>query len=331
MSIHVFVSHSSEDEAFVDLVNDALKVPGIEVLIDSDIQPGEPWEHALNSFVNAADVLLIVVSRHSLISPWVQFECMGFLARVKENPSLDVIPILLDDSPLPEFLASYQFADFRLPEKYTEKLKDLANRVINRAARAATIVSLRGQGGPKPEAELRRLQEMIRAALDRPLDDFRDQLRSMFEVFEKQQHLLTPETISWKEEMAVSEIWVVTTHLYNDTHDPEIRKSVKANLKRGIDYRYFVDTSKKLINTRIEEYRRLYAEYQDRYEFIVLPSGLIMPFDELVLYDPRERNRIWGYAQMNYGGSGKAEARLFLKLSQTNSISIAKDLEDLAP
>ena len=279
MSVRVFISHSSENQDFADLAYEVMHgVAGIEVLIDSRIEPGEAWEHAIRSFVNKADVLLVVVSQHSLVSKWVQFECLTFLARAKETPDLEIIPILLDDSRLPDFLVSFEIDDFRIPERYREKLERLATRIRDRRLAQAENIApdpLLG-GGVKASAELKRMEEMILNAVNRGVTDLNSQVRGMFEIFQKQQYLLTPQAISLKEKTATSEIWVVTTHLYNDTQDPEIRESVKANLARGIDYKYFVDTKKTLINRRIPEYQKHYSEYSNRYEFIPLPAGLIM-------------------------------------------------------
>jgi hypothetical protein len=331
MPVRVFISHSSENKDFAELAQNSLQAAGIEVLIDSIIEPGKPWEHAIRSFVNKADVLLILVSQHSLASEWVQFECLSFLARKKENPDLEVIPIIIDDSGLPSFLANYQVADFRVPHKYLEKLEAVARQINNRRLTATEkITPPASVGGPRASAELKRMEELILNAVTIGLADLSKQVRDMLEVFQKQQYLLTTHAISLKEKTAVSEIWVVTTHLYNDTQDAEIRESVNSNLARGIYYKYFVDKNDPLIIRRIPDFERLYAAYADNYEFIPLPAGLFMPFDELVLYDPLESSRIWGYAQMNYTVPGKGEDNLFLRLSGTHSISIASSLRHLA-
>jgi hypothetical protein len=330
MPVRVFISHSSENKDFAELVQNALQAAGIQVLIDSTIEPGEPWEHALRSFVNKADVLLILVSQHSLASEWVRFECLSFLARKKESPGLELIPILIDDSGLPSFLANYQVADFRVPDKYLEKLEALARQISNRLLSPAEKINPPALvGGPRASAELKRMEEMILNAVNMGMADLSKQVRDMLEVFQKQQYLLTTQAISLKEKTAVSEIWVVTTHLFNDTQDAEIRESVSSNLARGIYYKYFVDKCDPLIIRRIPEYEKLYAAHADNHAFIPLPTGLLMPFDELVLYDPIESNRIWGYAQINYTVPGKGEDNLFFRLSRPHAISIASSLRNL--
>lgn len=331
MPIRVFISHSSEDSEFVDLAHESLSRAGLEVTVDSAIPPGQFWEHALRSFANTADVLLVVVSKHSLASEWVKSECFTFLARKKENPNLVVIPLLLDDSQLPEFLSSYQISDFRVPERFADKLQLLAGQIRDRAPHGDYSGSFPMVGGEvKASPELKRLEQMILNAVNKGVRELDIHLKGMFEIFQKQQYMLTPDTISEKEKTAVSEIWVITSHLYNDTMDSDIRKSVHANLERGIDYKYFVDVSNPLIKRRIPEYEKLYSNFTGRYQFITLTAGLIMPFDEVVLYDPLEVNRIWGYAQMIYSVRGKGEDNLFLRLSGPHSISIASSLRHLA-
>lgn len=173
------------------------------------------------------------------------------------------------------------------------------------------------------------LEDIIRNALNEPETEVLHRILEMFEFFQKHQYLMTPQAISKKEETAKHEIWVVTNHLYNDTQDPETRESVKRNLKRGIRYRYFVDMRNPLIAKRIPEYKKLYAAWSDQYEFFRRSSGLFMPYDELVLYDPIEPNHMCGYAQMNYPIPGKEDDNLFLRLSDAHSLSIAFPLKSL--
>lgn len=329
--MRVFISHSSENKEFAELSREAFEAEGFTALIDDNIVPGTPVEHAVQSFVNEAQLLLLIVSRYSLSSAWVQFECATFLARAKENPDLYLVPILLDDSPLPEHLARYSVADFRVPDRYPERLRHLAKELRNRhepAAHSYIVPPL--VGGPKASAELRRLEEMILKAVSGAVDDFKGQLRGLFEIFQKQQYLLTPRAISVKEATALSEIWVVTTHLYNDTEDPEFQAAVEGNLSRGINYKYFIDRRNPLIARRLPKYEARFSKFSSMYKFIALPAGLMMPFDELVLYDPLEVGRIWGYAQMKYPVPGQDDDNLFLKLSGPHSITIANSLKHLA-
>ncbi|HEX3528801.1 MAG TPA: toll/interleukin-1 receptor domain-containing protein [Thermoanaerobaculia bacterium] len=329
--MRIFVSHSSENKEFADLSREAFEAEGFNVLIDENIPPGTLVEHAISSLVNDAQLLLLVVSRHSLASEWVQFECATFLAREKENPDLHVIPVLLDDSTLPAHLARYQVADFRVPDRYPEKLRNLAKdlRAMYEPTLSPRVPPLIG-GGPKASAELRRMEEMIQKSVSMAVDDFKGQLRGLFDVFQKQQYLMTPRSISVKETTAVSEIWVITTHLYNDTKDPEFQAAIDSNFGRGIRYKYFVDKRSPLIMQRLPDYEARFAKFSTMYKFIALPNGLVMPFDELVLYDPLEVGRIWGYAQMNYPVTGQDDDNLFLKLSTPHSISIVSSLRHLA-
>lgn len=330
----VFISHSSENRDFAELAREALTAEGFEVPMDDNLPPGTAVEHAVRSLVNDADIMILLHSRHSFISEWVQFECVTFLARAKENPNLHVVPILLDDSTMPAHLTRYAVSDFRVPDRYSERLqrlaKDLRHHYFHDSVALPDSFPAPTVGGPKTSAELRRMEEMILKAVSGPVDDFKQKLEELFEVFQKQQYLLTPKAISMKEALALTEIWVLTTHLYNDTKDPEFQAAVEGNLKRGINYKYFVDRRNPLIVRRLPEYEKRFAKFSERYEFITLPAGLLMPFDELVLYDPLETGRIWGYAQMKYPVHGRDDDNLFLKLSGQHSIAIADSLKPLA-
>ena len=83
-----------------------------------------------------------------------------------------------------------------------------------------------------------------------------------------------------------------------DVYDKEIQESIKENLEKPIEYKYFVPDTK-LIRTRIEEYTKIYqkANEQKNIEerFVFLDEyNTIMPFAEVVIYDPQDHMSIGG-------------------------------------
>ena len=85
----VFVSYSRANKARVDVVVRWLTEWGYRVWIDvADIGGGEDWRSAVRRAVEAADVLIVAVSRSSLESPVVEWE-----VELAEDAGKLIIPI----------------------------------------------------------------------------------------------------------------------------------------------------------------------------------------------------------------------------------------------
>ncbi len=71
----VFVSHSSKDEAIVRELRQALSDLGVETWADSErVSGGDPLAAVIREEIENADYLLVVVSRDSMESEWVERE-----------------------------------------------------------------------------------------------------------------------------------------------------------------------------------------------------------------------------------------------------------------
>jgi TIR domain len=78
--LKVFVSYSRRDLTFTDRLFEALKARGFDVLIDRQNLPKlEDWERELLGFIQQADTVVFIVSRHSLASKVVAIggNCWG--------------------------------------------------------------------------------------------------------------------------------------------------------------------------------------------------------------------------------------------------------------
>ena len=105
----IFVSYSREDAAFVQPVVKLLRVAPAFVFLDSDsIQPGQQWRTVLEQAISDANLVLVFWCRHSGQSPEVAREYQAALGAAK-----DIVPVLLDATPLPKPLTEYQWIDFR--------------------------------------------------------------------------------------------------------------------------------------------------------------------------------------------------------------------------
>ncbi len=91
----IFLSYASEDRARVSGLVDALRRQGWSVWWDREIVPGSPFEKVIEQAIGEAQCVVVVWSRHSVQSDWVQTEALDGLERAL------LVPIMIDDVRLP--------------------------------------------------------------------------------------------------------------------------------------------------------------------------------------------------------------------------------------
>lgn len=104
-----FFSYCREDSEFALKLAADLKVAGAHVWIDQlDIEPGTPWDRAVEEALTHSPRMLVVLSPVSVNSDNVRDEVSFALSRQKR-----VIPVLYRDCEVPFRLARLQHIDFR--------------------------------------------------------------------------------------------------------------------------------------------------------------------------------------------------------------------------
>jgi hypothetical protein len=105
----VFVSYSHQDASLVTPVVRLLRSTNEFVFLDSDsIKPGQKWRQALSDAMDQASLVVVFWCAHSNRSAEVESEYLSAIAARK-----DVLPVLLDSTPVPPALDQYQWIDFR--------------------------------------------------------------------------------------------------------------------------------------------------------------------------------------------------------------------------
>lgn len=106
-----FISYAREDQAFALRLADDLKNKEKEVWIDTHMQGGEEWVQTIDERLEAADVVILVVSPRSRKSKWVRKEVL-----TAETLGTHVIPVdyeairswvLIADLNRVDFIGSY--------------------------------------------------------------------------------------------------------------------------------------------------------------------------------------------------------------------------------
>lgn len=113
MAINVFISYGSPDRPIVEALVQHLE-PGLVTWWDRHLVAGQTFSDALFEKIAYADVTLIAWSAIAAKSKWVEKE-----AEYALKHSI-VIPLLLDDTPLPAVLAEIDGIDLRGWDKTTE-------------------------------------------------------------------------------------------------------------------------------------------------------------------------------------------------------------------
>lgn len=105
----VFVSYSRADAALVAPVVKLLRANRSYVFYDiDDIQPGKRWRGEIDRGLAEAELVVVFWCDHALRSDEVRREWATAIDRNK-----DLVPLLLDATPLPAALGEFQWIDFR--------------------------------------------------------------------------------------------------------------------------------------------------------------------------------------------------------------------------
>lgn len=121
MTERVFVSYSHHDASLVTPVVRLLRSTNDFVFLDSDsIKPGQKWRQALSEAMEQASLVVVFWCTHSNQSAEVESEYRSAIEARK-----DVLPVLLDSTPVPPALDQYQWIDFRELGRGRHSIEDL--------------------------------------------------------------------------------------------------------------------------------------------------------------------------------------------------------------
>lgn len=127
-----FISYSHIDEEFIEPVVQLLRATGAPLFRDRDeIRPGQKWRAELHKHLQQADVIVVFWSKHASTSVEVEAEWRRAVELGK-----DVIPVLLDGTPLNTVLSEYQYIDLgsilRVGHPMDYILKELGELILYR-------------------------------------------------------------------------------------------------------------------------------------------------------------------------------------------------------
>lgn len=110
----IVISYAHEDSAFVDVLAANLFKNRVPVWVDRwELKVGDSILRKIESAIQEADALLVVLSKAAVESEWCKKELTAGLVRELEAKSVFVLPVVVDDCDIPLFLKDKLYADFR--------------------------------------------------------------------------------------------------------------------------------------------------------------------------------------------------------------------------
>lgn len=107
-----FISHNKADKKIARALSEALLGLGIDPLFDEwEIAPGESLIAWIGQGIGDCDVFVLVWSMAASRSNWVGTELRAALRRRVEDDGLRVVPVIVDNAPLPTLVADYKGFD----------------------------------------------------------------------------------------------------------------------------------------------------------------------------------------------------------------------------
>lgn len=193
-------------------------------------------------------------------------------------------------SELKEVVSRIKFDDL---VQCTDSIKEIKAHISDELAKLSEVAKVHSRGNCFQRI-LEKYSDKFEAE-DSGEDDMHDKLsiylREVFsETFEYTDlqalaNIFTPEGVVKEHEGKAREVWVATTKLDKDVRDEEIKSVVRKNLEDGKKYTYFVPKTKDVYRN-MQVYQAEFAEFNNLYNFVILPEDSIVFFEEIAIYYP---------------------------------------------
>lgn len=133
--MRIFLSHSSQDKSFADVLVKALREAGADVWYDEDnLRTGELHDEILRELLDRC-VFLVVLSSGALESEWVRDECLWAYKRYKQDRSRIILPVANTRLDPEDFSSLFFLEDFRRVERVQNQSElgdgDIIARVLH--------------------------------------------------------------------------------------------------------------------------------------------------------------------------------------------------------
>lgn len=128
-----FISHNKNDRDTAHLLAALLVLQGIDVWFDEwDIEPGDSISGGIEKGLTDSDVFVLLWSKNAKRSEWVTAEWKAFLTRKIAACDLRIIPLMLDDTPLPLLIGDYKGFRLNADVNLEQVAASIAGKVYDR-------------------------------------------------------------------------------------------------------------------------------------------------------------------------------------------------------
>jgi hypothetical protein len=94
-----FISYSTKDQSFAERLHADLQNKGVRCwFAPEDLRIGDKIRMGIDESIRKYDKLLLILSRHSVTSEWVEQEVETALAKERDEKRVVLFPIRLDDT-----------------------------------------------------------------------------------------------------------------------------------------------------------------------------------------------------------------------------------------
>jgi TIR domain-containing protein len=126
--VRIFISHNHRDKEWATPLAAQLKLAGADVWIDDwEIRPGESIPGRISEGIENAEVVVLLWSQNASKSSWVGAEMDTALTQLLDDQSTRLIPIRLDEAPLPALLKPRRYLRLADSGETQEVVKQILN------------------------------------------------------------------------------------------------------------------------------------------------------------------------------------------------------------
>ena len=148
-----FISYSQHDRELARRLVDTLTLYSVPTFLDErGIRVGESIPSRLFEELDRASHVIYLIAKKSLASRWVQEEFSVAKTKQLSSRGCKILPVLIDDVPLPASVAHVKYADLRnwtLKEAYAEGVLGLLSALGLEVAQGLSSVLCVKRGARK--------------------------------------------------------------------------------------------------------------------------------------------------------------------------------------
>jgi hypothetical protein len=110
----IFISYASADKSIARWIADSLQNAGLKVwFYEWELGAGDSITSRIEEGLQSSDLLLVLLSQHSVSSKWVRQEWTAALSGELKARAVTVIPALIENCRIPLLLADRKYLDLR--------------------------------------------------------------------------------------------------------------------------------------------------------------------------------------------------------------------------